>query len=320
MSKISVFMKDVEVPEIVQEKAEAAFSRIKTEGEINMSKAEKTRKNKRIVKPMITAAACAVLLMAAGFMNWHMDNGEQTADKSDMARTPDISAETARIKDFIPDFSITAYAEEPDAVPAEEGEIIFADMGYGEGGYTGMLFNIRGDDISGVHLSLNKGELYSATFENSTEDALTDWLAQGAPDEDNNPDTHTIIVPSPAGEEGDTESPRNVMLYHCIKKGNAVSEGYDSEIYYGFYIPDDTLVSADDRGDMAADYHRMLSVFEGSVLKVTVTYTNGSSLTKEYDLTVAKLAQDESGTVTDREWTGGGEGAFVYGILAKEKI
>lgn len=202
----------------------------------------------------------------------------------------------------------------------KEGKIIFADMGYGEGGYTGMLFHIGGDNISGVHLSLDKGELYSATFENSTEDALTNWLAQGAPDEDNNPDTHTIIVPSPTGEGDDTESPRNVTLYHCIKRGNAVSEGYDSEIYYGFYIPDDTPASADDQGDMAADYHRMLSIFDGSVLKVTITYTNGSSRTKEYDLTVTKLAQDESGAVTDREWTGGGEGAFVYGILAEEKI
>lgn len=32
-----------------------------------------------------------------------------------------------------------------------------------------------------------------------------------------------------------------------------------------------------------------------------------------------KLVQDENGTITQKEWTEGDEGAFVYGMTAKEK-
>ena len=45
----------------------------------------------------------------------------------------------------------------------------------------------------------------------------------------------------------------------------------------------------------------------------------GASLKKEYELSAAKLTQDENGTITQEEWTGGDEGAFVYGIIGIEQ-
>ena len=63
----------------------------------------------------------------------------------------------------------------------------------------------------------------------------------------------------------------------------------------------------------------MLDLFDGAVLTATITFTDGSNFTKEYELSTAKLIQDENGTVTQEEWTGGDEGAFVYGIVAREK-
>ncbi len=327
MSKINIFIDDVEVPEIVRDKAAEAFIQIKTEGEESMSNAEKiqkeqkkTEKNKNIIKPVIAAAACVAVLITSGIGIQHMQNGEQASDRNDNEQVlnADTDTDTSKILDILPDFSITAYAEELDVAPTREGNIIFADAGHGEGGYTGIQFSIHGDDISEVHVSLDKGELYSATIERTTEDALEDWLAQGAPDEDNDPDTWTIIETSPAVQEDDMEVPQSVLLHHCTKRGKEISESYNPELYYGFYIPDDILSTMGEE-DMASAYQEMLRVFDGSVLKVTVFYTNGSSAEKEYDLTVTKLAQDENGTVTNEEWTGGEEGAFVYGILAKEK-
>ena len=54
-------------------------------------------------------------------------------------------------------------------------------------------------------------------------------------------------------------------------------------------------------------------------MTVKVSYSDGSSLKREYELSAAKLTQDENGTITQEEWTGGDEGAFVYGIIGIEQ-
>lgn len=65
-------------------------------------------------------------------------------------------------------------------------------------------------------------------------------------------------------------------------------------------------------------YREMLYKFEESRLTVTVTYSDGNTQSKEYKLSVKRLAQDENGDIMQEEWTGGDEGAFVYGILAED--
>lgn len=47
MSRKNVFLYDIDVPEIVQEKAEIAFSMIRTEGENTMKEQRKEQKKKR---------------------------------------------------------------------------------------------------------------------------------------------------------------------------------------------------------------------------------------------------------------------------------
>ena len=63
----------------------------------------------------------------------------------------------------------------------------------------------------------------------------------------------------------------------------------------------------------------MLNIFDGAVMTVKVSYSDGSSVKKEYELSAAKLTQDENGTITQEEWTGGDEGTFVYGIIGREQ-
>lgn len=312
-----------EVPEIVHNAVISTLEVIKTKdnivkkGNVDMKNGKEASGNhaiKRIIRPLAAAAACAALLVTAitysPQMNGNDSNGNQISEEEPAF---------LNLAEVFPDFSITAYAAELDIAEASEGNIVFVDTGAGEGGYSGMLFRIQGDDISDVKISLDKGELYSATIEDTTEDALTNWLAQGCPDEDNDPDTHTIMRLSSKESEDENVNPKNVQLYRCAKRGTEIAESYSNEMYYGLYIPEHMVSSMDGEKDLASAYHNMLEVFEGSELKVTVTCNNGATSEKTYSLSVEKLMQDENGMITQEIWNGDDEGAFVYGILAKEE-
>lgn len=296
----NIFMEDIEVPAIVEEKADIAFSKIRKEGRnIMKERTENHFKAKRNVKSIIAAAVCVAFAAAAVSAGAKIGN-----------RNAELSA-------MLPNFSITAYAAELNMAQADGSDIVFTDVGIGDGAYTGMLFHIQGDAISEVDISIDKGELYSATIEKTTEDAVYDWLAQGAPDGDDG--THTVVEATPSLEQGEDDADiQNLTLYHCTKGGDEIKEKYDDETYYGFYIPDSIVSEIDGGKDLAAASHEMLDVFNGSTLSITITYSDGSSLSKDYELSTAKLMHDENGVITQEEWTGE-EGAFVYGIIAKER-
>lgn len=312
-----------EVPGNVHKAVLNALDLIETENSVvrkgsvkNMKNSEAALKKhtaKKMIRMMAAVAACAALLVTATTFNQQFSSNSPNENQ-----TPQKDSDLTDLIKVFPDFSITAYAAELDIAETDGNHIIFADTGSGEDGYTGMLFRIQGADISNVEISLDKGELYSATIEKTTEDALTDWLAQGAPDEDNNPDTHTMMRLIPQDSDGEIVESESVLLYHCMKKGGEISESYNDEIYYGFYIPDSTLSSVNSEKDLASAYYEMLEVFEDSELKVKVTYKDGTASEKRYTLSVEKLMQDENGVITQEVWSDGSEGAFVYGILAKK--
>ena len=105
------------------------------------------------------------------------------------------------------------------------------------------MFHIQGSGISNVDIAIDKGELYSARIDKTTEEALRDWMAQGMPDMDGDPDTYTIVealIPQQQEENPDIQT---VRTYHCTRRGTNITEEYDSEKYYGFYIPDHTADS-----------------------------------------------------------------------------
>lgn len=318
----NIFFKDIEMPGIVEDKIEEALFKIKMEETDDMRKKENTEikrnyKTRKFFKPLLAIAACFILIVVGSFSrnfgsknpNLSLTNND---DESDLQKDEKIKAP-------FPDFSITAYAAELDIAEPGDGNIIFADAGIGDNGYTGIMFHIQGSGISNVDIAIDKGELYSARIDNTTEEALRDWMAQGMPDMDGDPDTYTIVealIPQQQEENPDIQT---VRTYHCTRRGTNITEEYDSEKYYGFYIPDHVMSAMDSEMDLAVAAHNMLDLFDGAVLTVTVTFTDGSSFTKEYELSTANLIQDENGTVTQEEWTGGDEGAFVYGIVAREK-
>lgn len=358
----NIFIRDIEVPPVVQEKADAAFSEIRLKGMDGMKKNQMNHKNqkpKRFVKPLAAAAACAALIIAADFIGGAVINGRQKgiSDDSAVVKVDDnqqsTSTDSAAVKvdDNQPeaaslfDFSITAYAADedmPESIvtedanipePTRTGDIVLTDRRIGVGGYTSMLFYVQGDEISNVDLTIDKGELYSETTKYATEADLEDYYAQGAPDGYFGPGTHTleeildppVVVPYDEEEHHNSDhdvfhkTNHHLRLHHCIKGGTHISESYDSEKYYGFYIPDSVIEETNSIFDLQEGYHKALDVFDGATLTATITFSDGSSLTKEYGLTVTKLAMDENANVTQEEYTESSQYGYIYGILAREK-
>ena len=77
MSRKNVFLYDIDVPEVVQEKAEAAFLMIRTEGE-NTMKEERTKKKSNGILPGIAACAAVAVIavFAAGHFVWNRQDVE----------------------------------------------------------------------------------------------------------------------------------------------------------------------------------------------------------------------------------------------------
>lgn len=338
MDEKNVFQREVEVPQIVREKADAAFLAIKKEGWNDMKETKSVKRGK-FVKVTAAAAACAAVLVAAYAAN-NFPGGarvspadgpaagqpgpEKAADGGEtypLEGKTDASGDANVIKAQT-NFSLAAYAPESMKAGAEEGGLVFTDVGSGEGGFTGMLFQVQGEGIADVKMTIDKGELYTTTIEETTEDVIYDVAAAGMPDEDGDPDTHTVyslIGDYDPDEKPEDHKPCKVIAYHCIKSGKEVSGAYDAGLYYGFYIPDDVTSS---KYDLAEAYRERLGVFDGSVLTVSVTYTDGSSALKAYDLSVKKLALDAERNVTQTEWKEGDpdmQEGYVYGVMATEK-
>ncbi len=316
-----IFLEDVEVPEVVQRKADEAFDIIRKEGRNTMKKKSEEKKSvsfRTWIKPMIAAAACAALVITAAALGGNTGRENNEAAIGVESSEPGTAMEN-RANISFPDFSIAAYAEGEETAGANGGSAVFADVGFGADGYTGILFNVMGGGITDVDITIDKGELYSAVIEDTTEDAVRDWMAQGMPDRDADENTDTLVETLGLEQREEDTEPQRIRMYHCTKRGGEIREQYDARAYYGFYIPDSIREAVSDGTDQAEAKHEMMRAFDGAVLRVTVSYSDGSSSTKLYELTVEKLAQDGNGKITREIWTGGDEGAFVYGILAEEK-
>lgn len=92
MSRKNVFLYDIDVPEVVQEKAEEAFSMIRTEGENTMKEQKKAYKKRHTAGILLGAAACAAFVAMAGRFVWNHQDAE-TAEKEPAAEGIPVSEE-----------------------------------------------------------------------------------------------------------------------------------------------------------------------------------------------------------------------------------
>lgn len=267
-------------------------------------------------RPVLRTAVCAVCALAlllGGFSLRPMPTVEPGASGPAGSGGPADTVPPAQV--LVPTFGLTAYAAMTENTygPAEDGSIAFA-VGEGcttleFGGFTGCLFQITGENIAQVRMSIDRGGLYSYyTRDNLTEEQMAAYrqaMAEGS------------LAPSAISQRDDG----TWYMPEMTALGRSFQEDYDPEASYGFWVPPEDMAVNTGLGitaecQMDADY------FDGGTLTVTVISSDGTERTQAYRLHSGELKiefnEDNSITVfpelvsqyeLDRNY-------FVYGIYA----
>ncbi len=175
------------------------------------------------------------------------------------------------------------------------------------GGFTGSLFRITGSEIRHVSLSVSKGGLYRCkvhtdlTAQERT--AFRRAMEQGD------------LVPAAISQDasGSWSMPEMTAL------GSSVSEDYDPEAQYGFWVPPEELVT--NSGTEEQDrFHANVDFFDGAELTVTVTLDSGAKETRSYRLSTGRLkaVRDQAGTLQVLPQLAGETEPYLYGIYAAD--
>lgn len=273
-----------------------------------------TPPRRRWGQPLVRAAlcaACALALLLGGFSLRPAPTAEPSG--------PDGSAGTqdagTPAQVLVPTFGLTAYAAMTETAygPAEDGSIAFA-VGEGcvtpeFGDFTGCLFQITGENIAQVKMSIDRGGLYRyQKRENLTEEQMTAYrqaMAGGS------------LVPAAISQRDDG----TWYMPEMTGLGARFQENYDPEASYGFWVPAEDMAYNTGLGittecQMDADY------FDGGTLTVTVISADGTEKTQSYRLHSGELKiefnEDNSITVFPEEASPEelAQNYFIYGIYA----
>lgn len=260
-------------------------------------------------------AACALALVLGGFsLRPAPANGTETSGGAG-GPVPGNVVQGPPAQVLTPTFGLTAYAAMSESTygPAENGGIAFA-IGEGcvtleFGDFTGCLFQVAGENIAQVRMSIDRGGLYRyQQRDNLTEAQMAEYrqaMADGS------------LVPAAISQRDDG----TWYMPEMTALGENFQEAYDPEASYGFWVPPedmayDTGLGITTECQMDADY------FDGRLLTVTVISSDGTESTQTYRLHSGELKiefnEDNSITVLpepvsqeDLE-----RNYFVYGIYA----
>lgn len=178
----------------------------------------------------------------------------------------------------------------------------------GDGYYTGCMFQVTGENIVSVSLSIDRGGLYRYQLHTGlTEEEIAGYrqaMAEG---------TLTAAAISQA-EDGSWYMPEMTAL------GADAAEAYDPEASYGFWVPG---ADADAwREDLRAASHESIDFLDGAHLKVAVTFADGTEQTRTYTLSTGKLrfvqdAGSPGGSLLPQ--LAGDNEPYVYGVYAESE-
>ena len=249
-------------------------------------------------RPVLRAAVCAACALALVAGTWTLrPNGAAEEDGTPGTALPAFS------------FGLTAYAADTGESYGAgiNGGLAFSTAGEstwsaGEGHYTGCLFQVTGEGIETVSLSLDRGELYRWRSVADLTEAERQELQTALENGEEGPLT-------PAADGGSAEE--------TVRLGSSVTEDYDPEARYGFLIPDTGDIDWSD--DPRAANQESIDRLDGARLTVTVTFTDGTEQTKTYTLSTGKLkvvydADSPGGTLLPQ--LAGDEDPWIYGVYA----
>ena len=207
-------------------------------------------------------------------------------------------------------FGLSAYAAElgTNILPnANGGLALLSSSGVWDplqGDFTGCLFQVTGEAIEKVTLSVDRGGLYrSETRTNLTEEAVQALLKA---------EENGELVGSIYGT--DEDAPKNAEVMTVL--GQTVTVDYDPAASYGFWVPPEELPKEAD--DLRQTMWSGIDIFDGAHLTVEVTFTDGETQSQTYTLSTGRLRLNryENGIWTVLPQLAGDEEPFVYGIYA----
>ncbi|MEY8387580.1 hypothetical protein AALC17_09850 [Oscillospiraceae bacterium 38-13] len=265
---------------------------------------------RRRSRPVLRTAVCAVCALALVLGSFSLRTVPTTEPgSSGPAGSGTEQSPPAQV--LVPTFGLTAYAAMTgDAWAQEEdGSIAFAvgegcaTMEFGD--FTGRLFQITGENIAQVELSIDRGGLYRyVTRDNLTKDQMSEYrqaMAEGR------------LAPAAISQRDDG----SWYMPEMTALGDQFREDYDPEALYGFWVsPEDMAVNSGlgitVEDQMDADF------FDGGRLTVTVISPDGTERTQAYRLRsgTLKVEFEADNSITVLPEAAGPEDPCVYGIYA----
>lgn len=254
---------------------------------------------KRRSHPVFRTAVCAACALALVLGTVHLRPAAGTGEQP--GTTPVMTLDYS--------FGLTAYAAETGESirPNANGGLAF-DCGSGIaaeeiGHYTGCLFQVTGEGIETVSLTVDRGGLYRSETRTglTTEEVRKLWQAEEAGGS----------ACSVYGE--DEDGPMNAEVMTAL--GASVTEDFDPAARYGFWVPE---YQEDPDLDLREQSWSSIDTFDGARLTATVTFADGGEQSKTYTLSTGRLRVEygEDGTLTLLPQLAGDEEPFVYGIYA----
>ena len=254
----------------------------------------------------ILAAACAFGVIVGGTAVWCAQGTGQSAGEA-------VAEAVAH------SFGIVAYAADTgETMQPKDSRVVFDMAGGGadsptKGFFSGCLFKVTGDNIETVSASIDKGGLYRTERLDITE-ADVDAIMYG-----------TFAPVSDADDIMVTADPDKTKWWvdASYRVENGFVEPYDPNTSYGFWGEPQSVDMAAD-GDLRDAWHDRTDEFDGAILTVTVTFTDGTTDTQTLTLHTGKLGvvytDDTSGpqltgeVLTDEQ---AAEQGYVYGVYAE---
>ena len=282
---------DIQVPEIVQKKADVTFSQIQSERENNMSK-----KNLKVTKLFVAMASCAAFIIVASTTNNYLNRPQEEKETTVAENTTTEKENLFTMKVMAAQAEVTA--QKPVAI-AQNNRIshsISGDSDTNTASYRiDMPLYCEGENIESVTYSINKG--YFEICENITDD-FQSVVESGEPlDENSNEYINPIY--------NDNEE---IVAQQALKDYTEYTVYYDDQQKEGVYvtfcndeIPFPDFGSMIDKRtkteeEISAAYQKLV---DGVVITCTANYKDGTKKGAKINVGAAALTYEEIGMNVD---------------------
>lgn len=260
----------------------------------------------RAKHPLWRAAVCAACALALVLGTWTIHPGTDSGTEGD--GTPGTA---------LPAFSfgLTAYAADTGerTGPNANGGLAFRADGEGSwsesgGYYTGCLFQVTGENIASVSLSLDRGGLYRCRLRTDLTEEEMSQCRQAM-------EEGTLAAAAISQAEDGTWFTQEMTFL-----GSDVTEDYDPEVSYGLWVP-----GADPdnwQEDPRAASQESIDQLDGARLTVEITFADGSTQSKNYRLSAGKLRLMQAGDGPEGillPQLAGDDEPYIYGVYAESE-